>query len=400
MRILLFSREFPPGPGGIGAHAYQLTQHLTRLGWEVEVMTPQDYATEAEIREFNAAQPFSVMRLSSRRGTIREAWHRRRALAEYLESRRPAVVIATGQRSVWLAAWVCAKYRVPWLAVGHGTEFGARRGWQLAITRWAFERTTATVCVSQYTRGLMLSRGIRPSLDFVIPNGADEHAFGVLAQSEIDSFRGSLGWEAEYLLLTVGNVTERKGQEVVIRALPQILTECPKTHYVMAGLPTLKPQLTALAESLGVAGHVHFLGRLDARTLLRQMNACDVFVMTSRLTRSGDCEGFGIAAVEAALCGKPAVVTQDSGLSEAIVDGRTGLTAPENDATAVARAVIRLLRDPSLRSEMGIAARQRALKEQTWTERAAQYDQVIRQISGRDAPVPPDIAVAETTQPR
>jgi phosphatidylinositol alpha-1,6-mannosyltransferase len=93
---------------------------------------------------------------------------------------------------------------------------------------------------------------------------------------------------------------------VVIRALPHILKVAPKTHYLMAGLPTLKHELTELARKLGVAEHVHFLGRVDADSLVKYLNCCDVFVMTSRLTKDGDCEGFGIAVVEAALCGKPA----------------------------------------------------------------------------------------------
>jgi phosphatidyl-myo-inositol dimannoside synthase len=388
MQVLILSREFPPGPGGIGAHAFQLADNLNRLGWAVTVLTPQDYASAEEIREFNARQPFPVVNLPSRRGNIREGWHRWRTLTRQLRTQTPDVMVASGQRSVWLAAAAGRKFRLPWIAVGHGTEFGAVKGWQLNLTRWAFGRATAVVCVSQYTRALMLSRQIKPRLDVVIPNGADDRAFERLPAAAINEFRDQLKLDAEHLLLTVGNVTERKGQEVVIRSLPHVLAQCPKTHYLMCGLPTLQAPLTELARSLGVLNHVHFLGRLPLDQLRRHLNACDVFVMTSRFTSDGDCEGFGIAVVEAALCGKPAVVTGNSGLAEAIVEGQTGFTATENDPVSVANALLRLLRDSKLRLQMGEAAQKRAIEEQTWRGRAVEYDRVLRQITAPRAGEP------------
>ncbi len=182
------------------------------------------------------------------------------------------------------------------------------------------------------------------------------------------------------MLLTVGHVTERKGQEVVIRALPQILASQPDTHYWMAGLPTLQAKLEILALELGVLSHVHFLGRLDNADLRTAYNACDVFVMTSRHSSDGQFEGFGIAAVEAALCGKPAVVSDNSGLIEAVLPGKTGLVARENDPGSTAMAILTLLENPSLRQRMGEQARQRALDEQTWAASAAQYDLALQEI--------------------
>src|SRR5205823_4374587 len=100
---------------------------------------------------------------------------------------------------------------------------------------------------------------------------------------------------------------ERKGQDNVIRALPAILRRIPNAHYYMVGLPTLREPLEQLASEIGVCDNVHFVGRAETADVVRWLNACDLFVMTSRTTANGDCEGFGIAVVEAALCGKPAV---------------------------------------------------------------------------------------------
>jgi hypothetical protein len=58
MRVLVLSTEFPPGPGGIGTHAYQLASGLHERGWQVLVLTRQDVANDNEIEAFNRQQPF------------------------------------------------------------------------------------------------------------------------------------------------------------------------------------------------------------------------------------------------------------------------------------------------------------------------------------------------------
>jgi glycosyltransferase involved in cell wall biosynthesis len=151
----------------------------------------------------------------------------------------------------------------------------------------------------------------------------------------------------------------------------------PDVQYVAVGLPTLRDEFERLAEELGVADHVSFVGCVARDRLLEYLNCCDLFVMTSRHA-SNQFEGFGISVVEAALCGKPAVVSANSGLLEAIVDGKTGLAVPEGDETATANAILRLLAGDGERLRMGEAALARALAHQTWQHRARQYDRVFR----------------------
>jgi phosphatidylinositol alpha-1,6-mannosyltransferase len=159
-----------------------------------------------------------------------------------------------------------------------------------------------------------------------------------------------------------------------------VLKSAPAVHYLMAGLPALKEPLTSLARDLGVADRVHFLGRVDQETLVTAYNACDVYIMTSRHSKAGDFEGYGIAVVEAAFCGKPAVVSAGSGLEEAVSAGETGLVVPEDDHRATAAAITRLLSDVPLRRQLGRKARERALREQTWANRMVEYDRVLKAI--------------------
>jgi phosphatidylinositol alpha-1,6-mannosyltransferase len=376
MRLLLLTSEFPPGPGGIGTHAHQLACQFRELGWEVSVITSQNYATEADIDAFNQAQPFAIVRLPYLRGAPLKAAYRWRIASRWIHQWAPDIMLASGDRDVLLCAQLARHYRLPWVAVEHGR---VPPRWERPLKRWAFQQATSVVCVSRYSWQRLLLLGVSPRSGRVITNGADADRFRPMNSHEVLEFKIGAGLDQERILLTVGNVSDRKGQDVVIRALPGINEQVPDVHYFMAGLPTKEKQFTQLAHQLGVAGHVHFLGPVDDAKLLGLFNCCDVFVMTSRHT-ADEFEGFGIAVVEAALCGKPSVVSQNSGLSEAIEDGVTGIAVPEEDERTTAEAIISLLQDDSLRKRMGAAAQRRALAQQTWLQCAQQYDALFRQL--------------------
>ncbi len=377
MRVLILSSEFPPGPGGIGTHAWQLARHLRDdHGWEVAVISRQDYVSGDEAAAFNAAQSFQIEPLRPVASTLRDLVYRLRVAMRWIERWRPDVILATGGRMVWLAALLALRYRQPFVAIGHGTEFGVS-SWEHRLTRWAFQRTDLTICVSEFTRAYMQRAGIHPRRVEIIPNGADGQQYRRLPDEAIRAFRAQEKLDSAQVLVTVGHVSERKGQDTVIRAMPRVLEEAPEAHYYCLGLPTLQGDYAALARDLGVAGHVHFPGRVDSDRLLGYLNASDIFIMTSRHTATGDFEGYGIAVVEAALCGTPAVVSDNSGLVEAIVDGQTGLVVPADDPDATAGAILRLLLDDDRRRAMGAAAQERASAEQTWDRRAARYHTVL-----------------------
>ncbi|MFN2386437.1 MAG: glycosyltransferase family 4 protein [Thermoanaerobaculia bacterium] len=384
-RLAVLATEFPPGPGGIATHAYQLSKHLAIGGWQVLIVTPQDYASEAEVSDFNSRQPFTIVPFGRVSKGPPETLRRAAVAFRAVKRHRADLLLATGARAVGLAPLLAGWCRIPWVAVGHGTEFrdtGASAGWM----RWAFRKADAVVCVSEYTWNRMIGFDITPRQGRVIPNGADPEQFRVLSAQEVGAYRERLSLAGDRVMLSVGQVSARKGQEIVIRALPAVLRRVPNARYLVAGLPTLAPQLTALARELGVEEHVRFLGRVGNEELVRLLNACDLFVMTSRHAPDGAFEGYGIAVVEAALCGKPAVVTANSGLTEAIQEGRTGLAVPEGDVEATAGALAACLSDDESRRAMGAAARRRALAEQTWPNRIRSYDEVLRSLikgSGR-----------------
>jgi phosphatidylinositol alpha-1,6-mannosyltransferase len=378
-RALLLSSEFPPGPGGIGQHAFQLARHLTRLGWLIHVLTPQPYVTAAERDAFNGQQPFAITPLPDRGAGGGWMAARMRLIDDAARAWRPSLLIATGQRALLTAAAFSAFHRVPWAAVGHGSEFLSRSALSRAMTRRALESAATVIAVSEYTAGLIRA-GARPRRLTVIPNAADDERFRPgLATDEL---RARWGVGVGPVVLTVGQVSERKAQDVIIHALPRILAERPDATYVMAGLPTLKEPLAALAAELGVAARVRFAGMVSDEELPLAYNLADVFALVSRRTAGGDVEGYGIVVQEAALCGVPAVVSRDCGLTEAIREGETGLSVPPDDPQATAAAVLALLNDEPRRREMGRRARELALAA-TWSGRITEYDRALRAVLPR-----------------
>jgi phosphatidyl-myo-inositol dimannoside synthase len=379
-RVLILSSEFPPGPGGIGTHAHQLALNFTRLGVDTLALTSQDYASIKEIEEFNHAQPFKTLRLVPCRFSPLEALYRWRILRQAVAAFRPHVILASGARSVWLAAFGLYSKPISWLAAAHGTEFGGSRGLSAALTRWAFSQADGVVCVSDFTRSLVMRSGIQPKSSFVVHNGADTSRFCPADMETRRKLREKWDLTGRFALLTVGNLSPRKGQEVVIRALPEITHRIPQAVYLMAGLPTIQKELNELADSLSVRDHIRILSRRSDQELVELYQTSDLFLMTSRETSNGDCEGFGIAVIEAALCGRPAVVSDGSGLAEAVIDGCTGLVVPQEDPRATSKAVVRLFEDETLFEEMGEAARQRAFSQYSWSQVADQYQQILKEL--------------------
>jgi phosphatidylinositol alpha-1,6-mannosyltransferase len=382
-RLLLLSSEFPPGPGGIGTHAYQLARHLTARGWAVTVVTAQEYAPAAARAAFNERQPFAVVPLPGREGgratTIAA---RLRTIGRAMRAARPDLLLATGRRALWLAAALGPLYRLPVVAVGHGSEFHSDSAVARALTGQAIIGAAAVVAVSDYTAGLVRAAG-RPRRLLVIPNAADGDRFGIAPSfspaSPLPCSPALQPVAGRKVLLTVGRVGDRKAQDVVIRALPRVLAAHPDVVYVMAGLPEKQAEFTALAEQLGVGHALCFTGAVDDDALPALYNRADLFVLVSRRTAGGDVEGYGIVVQEAALCGLPAVVSRDCGLTEAIREGETGVSVPPDDPAATGAAIIALLSDDAARARMGRRAHELAARV-TWAERVGDYDRLLREV--------------------
>lgn len=158
----------------------------------------------------------------------------------------------------------------------------------------------------------------------------------------------------------LGRLTEWKGQREFLLAADLVSAQEPGTRFMVVGGPVFEDDsyersLKALVLDLGLQGVVFTGFRRDIPSCIASMDVC---VLPSILP-----EPFGLVILEAMALGKPVVGTDAGGVSEVIVDGRTGFLVPSRDVGRLAEAVLRLVKDPDLRERMGAAGRFRAAQE-------------------------------------
>ena len=165
-------------------------------------------------------------------------------------------------------------------------------------------------------------------------------------------------------LVTVCRLVKGKGIDIVLRALKILAERGIPYGYVIGGEGPEKRFLEELVDELGLGGRVHFQGSVVGEEKWRLLRNGDVFVMPSRLDSTIPWqEGFGIAFVEAAAFGVPAVGSRSGGIPDAVVDGETGILVAEESPLDLADALTFLYRKPDIKKEMGRAARERARRE-------------------------------------
>jgi phosphatidyl-myo-inositol dimannoside synthase len=333
MKLLLISSEFPPGPGGIGHHAYSLCNALVRKGHDVLVITVTDFASEEQIVRFDAEQSFSVVRFP------RIGWktyiNRIRLTHQVLSKNAFDYVLLTGKFSLWLGLYIKLMFPgTKTAAIVHGSEVNPSGKFVRWLTHYSLTKPNWIIPVSHFTKTLLPAGIQEKMLIRIIPNGIDT---GLLSNYTADA---GLILKGHPRLLTVGHVSPRKGQHRVIASLPALRNCFPDLHYHIVGRPINKDKLTALANRLGVTDMITFHGTAEShQSLASYYSASDVFMLLSENQPNGDVEGFGIVALEANYFGLPVVGAKFCGVEDAVDDGNSGVLVDGDDVNAICKAV-------------------------------------------------------------
>lgn len=375
MRLLVVSQDFPPRVGGIETYSLELAKSFARSD-EVTVVAPWN----ARARNLDERLPFLVERVRvppnllplAMRGVVRRLLARERFDAAFhaqwqtarftLEARRAgrvgSVFVAVHGRELLL--------RPEPALPGLTHYYRARRSRTL-------QEADAVIAVSGYVSKLAQDEGARPDRVYVCPNGVDAERFangnGVDPRQAFHIGEGPL-------LLTVCRLVGRKGVDLVLLALPKILSRFPDLRYIIVGDGPKRTELERIARELGVSHAVRWAGRLPYSVVPHYVRACDVFVMTPR-NIPPDVEGFGLVFLEAAAAGKPVVGSRAGGIEDAVVHGETGLLTDEGSIEQIEASIISLLENRQLALRLGERGRERVMAEMTWDHAAARVSQVM-----------------------
>ncbi|MXO72532.1 glycosyltransferase [Alteraurantiacibacter buctensis] len=215
------------------------------------------------------------------------------------------------------------------------------------MMRAAAEQAAGLLAVSEALADDMAAIGLPREKIAVHYTGLDHALFRPLPREESRAALATrLGVPPDgTLLATVGALIPRKGQSYVIEALAGL----PDARLALVGKGPDEPTLRALADRLGVAGRVHFLGSLDHADLPLVLSASTAMVLPSA------SEGLANAWVEALACGAPLVITDAGGARELVRDADAGRIVAR-DAAAIAAAVADLLASPPPRDAVARAA--------------------------------------------
>jgi phosphatidylinositol alpha-1,6-mannosyltransferase len=360
--IILVTSEFPPQPGGIGNHAYNLAHQLALNGFQVSVIADQRSLNGSDEQIFDATLNFSVYRVKLKR--IRSLMYYKRLYKLMALAGKANIVIASGKFSLWNAG-LCSLLRAKkYIAIIHGTEVNFKNSYLRKSIEVSLERFDVIIAVSNYTKSLIKHLNLPVE---VIPNGYDTRKWS-------DSIVPLKNIKGSPKLITIGNVTSRKGQMNVIAHLPVLKVKYPDIHYHCIGLPTEAHNFLLKAKELQIENHVTFHGRLDDKEMQSILMASDIFVMLSEETTTGDVEGFGIAVIEANALGIPAIGSSDSGLEDAIKNEITGFIVASNEPEAFLEAVEKILEN----KEFFKHAAKAWAKKHEWQEVIKSYLHILR----------------------
>ncbi len=217
---------------------------------------------------------------------------------------------------------------------------------------------------------------INPKKLEVLHNGF--YIQGLPEEDDLNRFKSILNIDDKKVILSVSSLIKRKGQQNIISALPAVIKEVPDAIFILVGEGPYLPELEQLIKELRLKSYVRMTKRfVDRNELPMFLSICDVFVLVSVL------ESFGIVYLEALASGKPVIGSRGEGDEDFIVDGENGFLVDPANTDELAKKIVALLKDKSLRISMGERGKKAVTEDYLWKHNVEKlvgmYEEVIKQ---------------------
>lgn len=375
--VLFVTNDFGPRAGGIETFVIGLIERRA-FGSTIVYTSAQDDSEEYDQRW---KRDFGVTVIRDRSKillpTPRVARNLKRVIKQ--EGIRVAAFGAAAPLGLLSASMKSAGVRKT-VALTHGHEV-----WWAKIFPFTFaiRRIGATIDSLTYL-GEFTQKAISRSLSkqavkqmVKIAPGIDVEHFSPQDSSEL---RRELGLDEKKVIVSVGRLVHRKGQDHLIESMPEILAKVPNAHLLIVGRGPYLEHLAKLVAVNKVENHVSFIGRVQYAELPRFICAGDVFAMPSRSRFAGlEVEGLGIVYLEASACGLPVVAGNSGGAPDAVVEGITGLVVDGTNNSQIADAVITLLTNPQKCKEMGDAGQAWIKENWRWEIWSKRFNELLEE---------------------
>jgi len=357
-KILLATMEFPPFKGGVGNYYYDLIKNLT------------DFETNVLLDGSTAIYHLDNLKIKRQKFLYRYFWPKWLKLFWLM-----LWEILTGDyQLIWVGhllpigtcAFLIKKiFNTPYVVSLHGLDI--KRALQdkrkRFLTLKILQNASLVTTNSEYTLNEFKKTGLKTPTVVIYPCGhvlASQNP--VATTAEINTLKAKLDIADKKIILTVGRLTERKGQDMVIMALPEVIQAKLDVVYLLIGRGSEKERLKELAKQFDVENRVIFLSNIDDEDLPLYYKTSDLFITTSRIIKEDDVEGFGMVYLEANSFGLPVIAAPTGGVAEAVIDNLNGLMCDPLNPQDIAVKIITLLSDKNLAAKLGELGRERVEK--------------------------------------
>ncbi|NLT34409.1 MAG: glycosyltransferase family 4 protein [Gaiellales bacterium] len=380
-RLLFITNDFPPRVGGFQSYYWGLVRTLRPE--DVVIMAPAHPRAAA----FDATHPYRVVRT---RESVVWPTPRNLRVAEDLAAEHDAELVQLGHPlpAGLLGPALARRRGLPYVVMLGGAELTLPATWPVGgqLLRYVLGNARLLITVSDYTTAAaqrllgarVPAHTVRPAMDvdrFPLTSGA--------ARAQARRRLGVTGT----LVLCVGRLVPRKGQDHLVEAVGRLATKWPDLEVALVGGGRLSYHLQKRAGELGIGERVRLLGSLSAPEMAQWLEAADIFASPCRSRWGGlEVEGFGIVFVEAALCGLPVLAGRSGGSVEAAKTGDTGIVVDGASVDEVTAGLERLLRaGEARRAELGLAGRRLGLERHDPEAVGRRYRLLLAEAAARPA---------------
>ena len=364
-KILLVTNDFGPRAGGIETFVIGLLERIK--GHEVTVFTSQQGDTSVYDQQW--LDKFGVRVIRDQSKILLPSWRVTRAAQKIVAAKNIDVVVFGAAAPLALMSPSLRKSGVKKIiALTHGHEV-----WWAKIFpfNFAIKRIGKNVdhltYLGEFTHQAIskaLSRKSATEMVKIAP-GIDTAHF--IPQPDAMQKRKELGLQDKKIIISVGRLVHRKGQDNLIQAMPAVLKEIPSAHLMLVGEGPYRKHLEKLVMKSSLEQNVTFAGRIMFDRLPSYLSAADLFAMPSRSRFFGlEVEGLGIVYLEASACGIPVVAGNSGGAPDAVLEGVTGLCVDGTNIEQITGAIVEICRDAERASHMGAAGRNWIVDQWRW----------------------------------
>ena len=235
----------------------------------------------------------------------------------------------------------------PWVIQPHIHEAQMNES-LLKILKWIFPKASAVLTNTEPEKEFLVSQGIESSIVKVFGQGLSPSA---LIPGDGRAFRRRQGWTNEPLIVFLGRKVEGKGIETLLSAMPRVWVEAPQAVLLLAGQTS--PYFKDLMDRLPVGrdARLRSLDNFPEKEKIDLLAAADLLALPSAV------ESFGVVFLEAWAQRKPVIGANIPAVAAMVEEGQDGYLVPYDDPPALAQAILKLLKEPDQRREMGEAGR-------------------------------------------